>query len=257
MRPSEATYAIGPLTTSEPSHDLLLSSGFLAFARHAGVLQAVEEANIKVEAVVGTSSGALVGALWCAGLPATEIVALIAQTRPWDLVGLHLRPWRGLLSLEPLLAWLRPRLPPRIEDLPRPLALGVSARVDGIVRPFLLREGPLAEGVVASCAIPGLFVSPLEGPHGAWRDGGAADRVMHAPWAAWRGERSALVHAVERSAGRDVPLPEGVPVVRTPRSGASLWSLGDVRLKAEEARRLTHAHLDTKATMIHVSPDTA
>lgn len=233
--------------------DLLLSSGFLAFARHAGVLQAVEECDINVDAVVGTSSGALVGALWCAGLPAKAIVSLIADTRPWDLVGLHLRPWRGLLSLAPLLAWLRSRLPPRIEDLPRPLALGVSARVDGIARPFLLREGPLAEAVVASCAIPGLFVSPLDGPYGAWRDGGAADRVMHAPWVTWRGERPALIHAVERSAGRDVPLPDGVAVIRTPRSGASLWRLGDVRAQAEEARQRAHIVLSRTTAMTHVS----
>ena len=39
--------------------DLLLSSGFLAFARHAGFLQAVDEAReqagLEVGAVVGTS----------------------------------------------------------------------------------------------------------------------------------------------------------------------------------------------------------
>ena len=218
--------------------DLLLSSGFLAFARHAGFLAAVEDAGMPVDAVVGTSSGALVGALWAAGMPAREVAALVAGTRPWDLVSLHLRPWRGLLSLAPLREWLARRLPATFGELPRPFAVGVSARVDGAPRAFLLREGPLVEAVVASCAIPGLFVSPLAGPHGVWRDGGAADRVGFAEWRAWRGERPVLVHAVARSAGRDVALPDGVPVVRTPRSGASLWSLGDVQGQVEGTRRL-------------------
>jgi predicted acylesterase/phospholipase RssA len=224
------------MVSRDGEHDLLLSSGFLAFARHAGVLAAVEDAGLRVGAVVGTSSGALVGALWASGMPARDIATLVGGTRPWDLVALHLRPWKGLLSLDPLRAWLRERLPATFAELPRPFAVGVSARVDGAPRAFLLREGPLVDAVVASCAIPGLFVSPLEGPHGAWRDGGAADRVGFARWRDWRGDRPVLVHEVARSAGRDVALPVDVPVVRTPRSGASLWSLGDVHAQVEEAR---------------------
>jgi predicted acylesterase/phospholipase RssA len=223
--------------------DVLLSSGFLAFARHAGVLAAVEDAEIKVDAVVGTSSGALVGALWAAGVPAREIAATVACTRPWDMIGLHAAPWRGALRLDPLRDWLAERLPATFEELPRPFAAGVSARVDGAYRAFLLREGALVDAVLASCAIPGLFVSPCVGPHGPWRDGGAADRVMHAPWRDWRGERPAIVHVVDRSAGVDVPLPEGATVIRTPRSGASFWSLGDVAEQAEEARQRAAAVL--------------
>jgi NTE family protein len=223
--------------------DLLLSSGFLAFARHAGVLAAVEDAGLEVDAVVGTSSGALVGALWAAGVPAREIAAAIARTRPWDMIGLHGAVWMGALRLDPLRDWLAERLPATFEELPRPFAVGVSARVDGTYRPFLRHEGPLADAVVASCAIPGLFVSPCVGPHGPWRDGGAADRVMHAPWREWRGERPAIVHVVDRSAGVDVPLPEGTTVIRTTRSGASFWSLGDVAEQAEDARQRAAAVL--------------
>jgi predicted acylesterase/phospholipase RssA len=227
---------------SEPT-DLLLSSGFLAFARHAGFLAAVEDAELRVDGVVGTSSGALVGALWASGMPAAEIVELVAATRPWDLVGLHGAVWRGVLTLAPLRSWLAGRLPERFEDLPRPFAVGVSARVGGLDAPFLLREGPLVEAVLASCAIPGLFASPLGGPHGPWRDGGAADRLMHAPWRDWRGDRPVIAHVVERSAGRDVELPADLPVVRTPRSGASFLDLGDVRAQAEEARAATRGAL--------------
>ena len=224
--------------------DLLLSSGFLAFARHAGVLAALEESGTEVGAVVGTSSGAVVGALWSAGLPAARIVEMIAATRPWDHVALHLQPWRGALDLSPMIAWLAEHLPPTFADLPRPFAAGVSARVDGVETPVLLREGPLPLAVAASCAIPYLFASPHAGPQGPWRDGAWADRLMYAPWAAWRGgTNEVLVHAVARSRGVELPLPAHVRVIRTPRSGASLWDLGDVRGQAEEARALARRAL--------------
>ena len=56
--------------------DLVLSSGFLAFARHLGFLTAIEESELDVSGVCGTSSGALVGAMWacgvvCEGVPHT------------------------------------------------------------------------------------------------------------------------------------------------------------------------------------------
>lgn len=53
--------------------DLVLSSGFLAFAYHSGFLEAVAEAGIRVRGVMGTSSGALSGALYSAGYSPIEV----------------------------------------------------------------------------------------------------------------------------------------------------------------------------------------
>ncbi len=221
-------------------NDLLLSSGFLAFARHVGFLQAVEAERVPVDAVVGTSSGALVGALWAAGVPGAELERLVAGRRPLDLMGLHAAPWRGLFVLEPLVAWLREHLPPTFEELPRPFAAGVAA-TDGT--PTLLMSGPLPEAVAASCAIPWLFVPVAHGAQ-RWRDGGVVDRLMVGPWRAWRGERPGLAHVVERTGGRDVDVDlAGVRVVRTPRSSATFWSLGDVPAAAAEARARASAAL--------------
>ncbi len=213
--------------------DLLLSSGFLAFARHAGVLEAVEQEGVEVDAIVGTSSGALVGALWASGMRAERVTEEIAARRPLSLMALHLLPWRGLFRLDPLVRWLAQHLPPRIEDLPRPFAVGV---IDGARRPLLLTRGPLPEAVAASCAIPHVF-HPVEIEGETYADGGFADRLMYAPWRAWRGERPVLAHLVDRSKGVD-PTDDlsQVPVIRTPRSGASFWSLGDVHAQKEEAR---------------------
>jgi predicted acylesterase/phospholipase RssA len=223
-----------------PPYDLLLSSGFLAFARHAGVLGAIEAAGVPIDAVVGTSSGSLVGALWCAGMKASEIQAEVAGRRPASLMGLSMTPWRGLFHLEPLMAWMRGRLPPNIEDLPRPFAVGV---VTADKKARLLTSGPLPEAVAASCAMPHIF-RPVEIGGEALADGGFADRLMVGPWRAWRGERPAIAHLIERSAGVN-PTDDlsALTLIHTPRSGANFLSLGDVAAQAAEARLRAEAAL--------------
>jgi predicted acylesterase/phospholipase RssA len=218
-----------------PGVDLLLSSGFLAFARHAGVLAAIDGHGVRVNAVVGTSSGALVGALWAAGMSAAEITDALAAHPPWRFLRPVWDPWRGLFVLGPLQRWVADRLPATFAELPRPFAAGVVGP-DGV--PRLLTEGPLPAAVVASCAIPWLF-QPIAHGGTLWRDGGVADRLMFAPWEAWRGRRRVLVHLVKRTGGVDSPVPlDGLPVIRTPRSGASFFSLGNVPEAVGVAERL-------------------
>jgi predicted acylesterase/phospholipase RssA len=212
--------------------DLILSSGFLAFAAHCGFLAAVEEADLPVGAVCGTSSGALVGALWSAGMPAREILADLAARRPIAWAAPHVAIWRGAFRLDRVEAGLRERLPADFSGLRHPFAAGVA--VNGAFR--LQTAGPLAAAVAASCAVPYLFAPmALDGEH--LSDGGAVDRLGLDAWRRWRPGARPLVHQVERSAGatRETSL-EGIPVVRSARSGASLWSLGDPWAAFEASR---------------------
>ncbi len=221
--------------------DLLLSSGFLAFARHCGVLTAIEESELPIDAVVGTSSGALVGSLWCAGVPAKEVAARISAQTPWSLIRFGRRPWSGLFTMGGAGDLLSPWLPDRLEDLPRPLAVGVM-RSDRSAH--LVTEGPSVSSVLASCSMPFVFEPMMLGDvH--YRDGGAVDRIGYEGWRTWRGDRPVVAHMVERSAGLETPLPDDVPTIRTPRSGARFWNLGDFDGQLEEARLLAHAVIDS------------
>jgi predicted acylesterase/phospholipase RssA len=223
------------------SHDLILSSGFLAFARHVGVLRAIEERQIAIDALTGTSSGALVGALWCAGLSSHDLEALLTGLPPWRLLRPHSQPWRGLLATSAFLAFVRPHLPPTFGDLPRPLAVGV---VDAQGQHQLLTAGPLVEAVVASCAMPHVF-APVQVGASRFADGGAADRLALGPWRQLRPDRPAIAHQVQRSAGVDLPLDlTGVTLIQTPRSGASFLSLGDFAAQVREARGIALTALD-------------
>ena len=126
--------------------DLLLSSGFLAFGRQAGFLQAIEDRGVQVEAIVGTSSGALAGSLWAAGWSAQDLLVALTERLPLASVRPSATPWRGLLSMRAVIADLADRVPERFEDLKRPFAVGVMTAEGGH---RLVRSGPLAPAVAA------------------------------------------------------------------------------------------------------------
>lgn len=67
---------------------LVLSGGGARGLAHIGVIEAVEEAGIPIDLVVGTSMGALIGGLYSAGYTAAEMRDLVKRT---DLLGLFIQ----------------------------------------------------------------------------------------------------------------------------------------------------------------------
>ena len=206
--------------------DLVLSSGFLAFGAHAGFLAGIEDAGIEVRGICGTSSGALSGALWAAGMTAAEVFAELTQRTPLGWATLSRAPWRGVFGLGGVIDELKRRLPATFEELERPFGVGVATRG---WEHRLLTSGPLPEAVAASCAVPWLFTPVQVGPR--WFvDGGAVDRLALGAWRTHRPTATPLVHLIDRSAGAEnEPDLSALQVVRSPRSRAHLWSLGDVQ----------------------------
>lgn len=224
--------------------DLVLSSGFLAFARHVGFLRAVGEAGIEGRAICGTSSGALVASLWAAGMPAAAIGKELSAHPPVRWMRPSWTPWRGLVRIGPVIERLRDLLPPTFAELRRPLGVGAMDRAGDR---HLLTDGDLPEAVAASCAIPRVFQPVTVGGRRLW-DGGAVDRVGLAGWRAWRPGRDALVHWVEGTRGREVESElAGLTIVRTPPSGASFFKLRNFDAQVEEARALTAAAIEEVA----------
>jgi predicted acylesterase/phospholipase RssA len=94
-------------------HSLVLSGGGARGIAHAGVLMGLEELGYDLPLVVGTSMGAIIGALYASGLEPAQIRDVIAD-----------EVWLGRLTAEPLPAGPR-RLPVR------PLvSLGLGTRRD-------------------------------------------------------------------------------------------------------------------------------
>ena len=216
--------------------DLILSSGFLAFARHVGVLRAIERLGLPVDGVCGTSSGALVGALWSAGMNSHEIEERLSAQTPISMMHIHGAPWRGLFDMRSVIRQLTEWLPPTFEALEHPFGVGVM-NAEGESR--VLCSGPLVPAVAASCAIPFVF-APVCVQNQWYRDGGAVDRTGLCAWRERRGIRPTLLHLVDRTGGAPTvmqDIPEDVRVIRTRRSGAQFWSLGDFARQVAEAEQ--------------------
>ena len=207
-----------------------------------GVLAAVEDAGLEVSGVCGTSSGALVGALWASGSSISELSDRLSAQTPLSMMRLHPYIWRGLFSMDAVVAQLRVWLPPRFEDLPFPFGVGVLAPGGGAQ---LITHGALPEAVAASCAIPYLF-APVMIEGVAYRDGGVVDRTGLIAWRATRGQQPTVLHLVDRTGGAltDIAaIPPDVKRIHTPRSGACFWNLGDFGAQVETARGVAESVL--------------
>ena len=224
--------------------DLILSSGLLAFAPHCGFLDAVDNRRLPVDAVCGTSSGALVGALWLGGLRGDALAAEL-DSAPIRSFSLSRTPWRGLLSMRPLLEKLDRLLPPTFDALPVPFAVGVTRR-DGGHR--LISSGPLPAAVAASCALPYLL-NPVQVDGAVYRDGALSNRIGIGAWRELHGARETLVHFIPRPGGickNDYELDTEWPrlhLCRSPAPRASFFSLKDFDGQRLQARQETEKFL--------------
>jgi len=149
-----------------------MSSGFFSFFAHCGMLSVLEEEGITPRAVAGSSAGALTGGLWSAGLSTTTISELYFSMNKesfWDPA-----PGPGFLKGERFRQLLREVSPiDRIEQCRHPLI--ISAYDLFRLRVQTLSEGPFAESIYASCAVPFLF-RPIRIGSAYLVDGGVADR---------------------------------------------------------------------------------
>jgi len=64
---------------ARPRIGLVLGGGGARGAAHIGVLRALEQRRIPVDAIIGTSMGAVVGGLYASGMDAAELEALVAS----------------------------------------------------------------------------------------------------------------------------------------------------------------------------------
>jgi NTE family protein len=135
---------------------LALAGGFARGIAHIGVLRVLRDEGIHIDAVAGTSVGALIGAAYCAGTPLEEMERIGAHTSFTDF-GRWTPSWLGLATnqrLEKYLARLTPAK--NFEDLVTPLAIAATDINAGIT--VYYTRGPLAPPLRGSCAYPGLFV---------------------------------------------------------------------------------------------------
>ena len=160
--------------TQESNHTtyklgLALSGGGAKGFAHIGVFKLLEECGLMPDVIVGTSVGALMGALFTDGYTADEIKELFSGREFSEFAQLQL-PKSGLFDSKSFRHFLRRNLRAKtFEELKTPLIVMATDLDNGESHEF--RSGPIVEAVTASCSIPIIF-SPvvINGVH--YVDGG-------------------------------------------------------------------------------------
>jgi NTE family protein len=164
-----------------PKVALVLSGGGARGLAHIGVLKVLEKEKVPVDMIVGTSVGALIGALYASGAPMDRIEQM-GETIRWNeltnvsdsnLVKLLIS--EHLLSTEKIEQYLETNIGhKRFDELKIPFACVATDLLTG--ERVIFREGEVAPAARASSTIPGIF-DPVEFRHRYLVDGGLYDNI--------------------------------------------------------------------------------
>ncbi len=159
-----------------PKIGLALGGGAARGFAHIGVIQVLEEADIRPALVTGTSAGSLVAALYASGKSPTQLQQLAesmdeATFADWTLPIFS----RGMLRGEALARYVQAMVSGRlIEDMNLPLGIVATDLNSGVG--VLFQRGDTATAVRASSAVPAVF-QPVRIAGREYVDGGLVSPV--------------------------------------------------------------------------------
>jgi len=138
---------------------LALGGGFARGFAHLGVLDVLEQEQIPVSAIAGTSIGGMLGAAYADGISTQELCDLGRKVRVRDFIRFQ-RPGRNTGKNDRIGQFVREWFhASRVEELCIPTAI-VTTDIDTCA-PHVFASGSLELAIRASCAFPGLF-PPVE-----------------------------------------------------------------------------------------------
>lgn len=155
--PREA--AIEPLRSERPLVALALGGGGARGFAHIGVIKALEEAGYVPDIVTGSSSGAVVAALYASGRQGRELEEIALALERDELVDYTLFG-NGWVKGEALQDFVNRMVDGRpIERLARPFAVIATEAKSG--RMVVFNQGNTGVAVRASASVPRIFVPPV------------------------------------------------------------------------------------------------
>lgn len=191
-----------------PRIGLVLSGGGARGAAHIGVLKVLEQLRVPVDAIAGTSMGAVVGGLYASGLSAEQIEKIMTSIDwqdafrdrparedltlrrkeedqnflvkfPLGVRGGHIRLPRALIQGQKLTSTLRRLTLPvaritNFDELPTAFRAVATDLESG--ETVVMRSGDLTNAMRASLSAPGVF-APVEREGRLLVDGGITDNV--------------------------------------------------------------------------------
>jgi NTE family protein len=174
-----------------PAVGIALGGGFARGMAHIGVLKVLEEEDIPVRFVAGTSVGALIGAAYCSGMPLEELEKVAHSCRFTTFARWTVSRY-GFASNDRMVTFLSRILKVKtFEELRIPL--GVTATNFNTGEGVVFHSGSIIDPVRASCAYPGMFL-PVN-IRGRWLvDGMLSHPVPTRPVREMGAERVLAVH---------------------------------------------------------------
>lgn len=157
---------------------LALGGGAVLGAAHIGVLRALEEFEISIDCISGTSIGAFIGALYAFGKSPDEIEKMVIDLNWLDISKISFSQY-GLLSNQGLAKLIHDEFGDiNFNDANIPLAIVTTDIFNG--EKVVLKEGNVSLAVMASACIPGIF-EPIEYKDKLLVDGGIVENVPISP----------------------------------------------------------------------------
>jgi NTE family protein len=139
-----------------PAIGVALGGGFARGIAHIGVLKVLEEEDIPIRVVAGTSVGALIGAAYCSGLSIAELEEVARSCRFTTFARWTVSRY-GFASNDRMTVFLNRILKVKMfEELRIPL--GVTATDFNSGEGVVFHSGSIIDPVRASCAYPGMFL---------------------------------------------------------------------------------------------------
>lgn len=216
-----------------PRVALVLGGGGSRGIAHIGVLEVLKEAGVPIDLIVGTSMGAIVGAMYAAGHDSQTMAERMERLSGLNLLNINVFSQRARQQRvrEELNQGLRGL---SFHDLSIPLVATAVDMVSGAE--VILSEGNLVQALLASSAVPGVF-PPVKINGMELADGGVIDSVAtHVAFQfnpqivlavdvyppldqdnPWTDPLSAII-------GMNIPLVSGtLPWATSPNPVSSLW----------------------------------
>lgn len=184
-----------------PKIGLVLGAGSARGLAHIGVLQVLTENGIPFDFIVGSSMGAIIGALYVCGADLYMSAKLVDYMDAGRLLDVSI-PRMGFIQGKKIMIFLELLTKRKtFADTDIPLMVVTTDIVSG--NRVILENGSIAEAIRASIAIPGVF-TPVKKDEMVLVDGAVTDRL---PVEVARNQGAEVIIAV------DVTFGEGKQVV--------------------------------------------
>jgi NTE family protein len=178
---------------------LVLGGGGLKGIAHVGAWKALEEAGVRVDAIMGCSIGALVGCSIAGGFGWRELAEVARALKKDDIVSINRRAIvfggvreEAVFDGDHYRAYIRRNVPLKsFADARLPIRVNAVSLVKGEERWFgtgVDEEAPVADAIYGSCAIP-IYFPPLRLDGDVLVDGGVMDVLPIKAAGAWATER--------------------------------------------------------------------